>query len=1635
LKHLFCSAALLLLALFSAAPSFAQNAAPAVVSSSGYLNETPLTAHTTGAFNSVGATTMVAFVGSHPVWNGVPVTISGLSDNLGNTWNVLTGPTIWAGTSATLLGAMYYVNVPTTSATHIVTVQLTNAAPLVIHVFAVSGSDVTGPPIYSPITDPGDGVTSATVTTAPITVTANSLLLSWAKNEAAATATAVGGYTLDGQSVPFLWGESQTALAAGSYTGQFQYDTAIGWQTAIVGLKASSGPAAFNQSVSTSYNTPIAITLTAVSPSHLPLTYTVTTGPASGVLSGLAPNLSYTPNAGFTGTDSFTFKANDGTTDSNMATVSIIVLPPYQPPAASNSNVTVATGSTTAITLNASDAENYPLTYTIVAPPANGQLSGTGSSRTYTPNAGYLGSDSFTFKVNDGIADSNVATVSITVVSAPQAPTVVNGSGYINGTAMTTHTTAAFNSVGASTLLAFVSTNTPWNGQPVTISGVNDNVGNTWNVLTGPTTFAGSTNTLLSAIYYVNAPATSATHTVTVLLTNAAPLVVHVFAVSGSDVTGPPIYSPITDPGTGATSANVTTASITVPVSSLLLSWVKNESSGTATALGGYTLDGQSTSFLWAESLTGTAGAYTGQFQYDTAIGWQTAIVGLKASSGPAAFNQSVTANYNTPIGIALTAASPGNLPLTYTVTSGPASGVLSGLAPNLTYTPNAGFTGADSFTFKANDGTTDSNIASISIIVLPPYQPPVASNSNVTVAAGSAIAITLNASDAENYPLTYTIVTPPANGQLSGISSSRTYTPNAGYLGSDSFTFKVNDGVSDSNVATVSIIVVSASQAPAVVSSSGYINGTAMTTHTTAAFNSVGASTLLAFVSTNTPWNGQPVSISGVSDNVGNTWNVLTGPTTFAGITNTLLSAIYYINVPAASATHTVTVQLTNGAPMVVHVFAVSGSDVTGPPIYSPITDPGAGTTSASVTTASITVPASSLLLSWVKNESSSTATALGGYTLDSQSTSFLWAESLTGVTSGAYTGQFLYAAPIGWQTAIVGLKPPDRAPVASDGSVATNQGAPVSGTLVATDADGNALTFAIVSNGTMGTATVTDSATGTYTYTPNPNAIGTDTFTFKANDGTLDSNVATVTITIAPTTPPPTPAITSGPASPTNQTSASFTFSDTQAGVSFVCQLDSSGFSTCISPEAYPGPLAQGSHSFTVKAQDTAGNQSATATLAWTINTTPPPTPAIISMPANPTNQTTASFTFNDSQAGVSFLCQLDSGVFNACSSPAAYSGPLTQGSHTFSVKAQDAAGNQSGAATFTWTVNPAPPPAPAITSMPANPTNETNAIFTFSDTEGGLTFFCQLDGGTYTGCSSPLTYSGPLTQGKHTFAVLTRDAAHDVSSATKFTWTIDTTAPPTPTITSQPANPTNRTNATFRFTDAQKGVSFLCQFDGSVFSPCVSPITYPGPLAQGSHMFSVEAEDSAGNQSVAASFTWNVDTTAPPTPVITSKPASQTNETTGSFSFTDTEAGVQFSCRLDVGTFAACSSPVTYPGPLAQGTHTFWVLARDTAGNLSNSAKFSWTIDTTPPPTPIITSKPANPTNQTGATFSFSDTQSGVRFSCRLDGGAFTGCSSPVTYPGPLTQGVHGFWVLAGDAAGNLSSPARFNWTITP
>ena len=274
---------------------------PTVVSTRGDTNPTPLTSHMTATLSTAGSTTMVAYVSSHLAWNGRPVSIVGLRDNVGNSWKLLEGPTLWKGSTVPLLSAMYYVTAPITSEAYSVTVNLSNPAPLVVHVIAVSGSDITETPQHSAINGLDVGGKSIDVTTEPIAVPEHTLLLAWAKNESTANAGALDGYKLDQQSTGFLWGEYKAVLVAGSYASHFQYDASIGHQTAIVAIRPPAVPVASSQEFATRGQMPVNITLNALSPNGHAVTYTVVRGPLHGTLSGTFPNLTYTPEANYVG--------------------------------------------------------------------------------------------------------------------------------------------------------------------------------------------------------------------------------------------------------------------------------------------------------------------------------------------------------------------------------------------------------------------------------------------------------------------------------------------------------------------------------------------------------------------------------------------------------------------------------------------------------------------------------------------------------------------------------------------------------------------------------------------------------------------------------------------------------------------------------------------------------------------------------------------------------------------------------------------------------------------------------------------------------------------------------------------------------------------------------------------------------------------------------------------------------------------------------------------------------------------------------------------------------------------------------------------------------------------------------------
>ncbi|MEN9359293.1 MAG: hypothetical protein RL095_828 [Verrucomicrobiota bacterium] len=451
---------------------------------------------------------------------------------------------------------------------------------------------------------------------------------------------------------------------------------------------ANQAPVASPQNVSTSEDSAQAIALSATDAEATALTYSIVSQPAHGTLSGSGANWTYTPAANYNGPDSFTFKANDGSLDSNVATVSLTVNPVNDAPVAVDQALNTAANTAVALVLSANDADGDALSYAIVTQPAHGTLSGSGSSWTYTPANGYSGTDSFTFKANDGTIDSNLATV--TVTTAP--PVIVNSAPVASNSSASTN---------EDTAVALVLAATDVDGNPLTYSIVSQPTKGTLSGSGANWTYTPATNT--------NGPDS--------------------FTFKAND---------------GSLDSNVATVSLTVnPV-----------------------------------------------------------------NDAPVANGQSIAATEDTAKTLVLGATDVDGNALTYTIVAAPTKGTLSGTAPNLTYTPNANYNGADSFTFKANDGTVDSNVATVSLSIAAVNDAPVAKALGYATSQDTAKAVTLSATDVEGSALTYTLVASPLHGSLSGSGSALTYTPALGYVGTDSFTYKANDGTVDSAVATVSFSI-----------------------------------------------------------------------------------------------------------------------------------------------------------------------------------------------------------------------------------------------------------------------------------------------------------------------------------------------------------------------------------------------------------------------------------------------------------------------------------------------------------------------------------------------------------------------------------------------------------------------------------------------------------------------------------------------------------------------------------------------------------------------------------------------------------------------------------------------------------
>ncbi|MGN6544931.1 MAG: tandem-95 repeat protein [Aureliella sp.] len=440
------------------------------------------------------------------------------------------------------------------------------------------------------------------------------------------------------------------------------------------------------------------------------LTPTVTTGPAHGTLTLSADgSFLYTPDAAFRGVDSFAYQLSDGTSNSNVATVSINVQHTNQAPVASDDSYAVDEDTTLSsgplgVVSNDVDSDGDVLSAELLSGPTHGTLAlNLDGSFTYTPALNYNGIDTFTYRVTDGTVFSNVATVTIAVAAINDAPVAAND--------------------------AYAATE----DQPLSVS--------------------------LAGILSNDADAESSS-----------------LAVSS-----------FSNPSHGTLSLNA---------------------DGSFT----YTPDAN---FNGIDSFTYSVS--------DGSLDSNLATVTLSIAAvndAPVAAGDSFSTAEDTPLGAGVTGVLlndtdvDGNT-LQAVRVSGPAHGSLT-LSANGTfaYTPAANFNGIDTFTYVANDGLVSSNVATVTIAIAAVNDAPVALGESYSVAQDAALSVPArgvlaNASDVDGDALSAILGAGPAHGSLVlNADGSFTYTPAAGYSGSDSFTYRASDALAFSGLATVVITV-----------------------------------------------------------------------------------------------------------------------------------------------------------------------------------------------------------------------------------------------------------------------------------------------------------------------------------------------------------------------------------------------------------------------------------------------------------------------------------------------------------------------------------------------------------------------------------------------------------------------------------------------------------------------------------------------------------------------------------------------------------------------------------------------------------------------------------------------------------
>lgn len=551
-------------------------------------------------------------------------------------------------------------------------------------------------------------------------------------------------------------GRVRSATFSNGSTVNYTYDPA-GNRTQVVHFNNNHNPVANADSVSTGYNSPTTFDprTNDSDPDGDPLTITGAGTPAHGTATYTGTSVTYSPNSGYYGSDSFTYTISDGRGGTASATITVSVATPPAPVA---SGAAISTAYNTAGSTSLSISGVYSST-AIGTAASHGTASVSGATASYAPNSGYYGSDSFTYTAAGPGGTSSPATITVNVAT-PAAPTANNAS--IN---------TAYNTAGSISL---------------SIGGVYSSISIVAGASHGTASVSGSTASYTPTAGYYGSD--SFTYMATGPGGSSSPATVTVNVATPAAPTAGNVSI-----NTAYNTAGSTSLSISGVYSSTALA--SNAANGMASISGTTASYTPNSGFYGSDSFTYTASGPGGSSAPATVT------VSVATPGTPVANNASIGTAYNT---AGSTSLSIGGVYSSTALASIASHGTASISGTTASYTPNSGYYGSDSFTYTATGPGGTSSPATVSVSVGTPAAPTV---NNVSLSTAYNTAGSTSLSIGGVYSST-ALVSGASHGTASVSGTTASYTPNSGYYGSDSFTYNATGPGGTSSPATVSVSV-----------------------------------------------------------------------------------------------------------------------------------------------------------------------------------------------------------------------------------------------------------------------------------------------------------------------------------------------------------------------------------------------------------------------------------------------------------------------------------------------------------------------------------------------------------------------------------------------------------------------------------------------------------------------------------------------------------------------------------------------------------------------------------------------------------------------------------------------------------